>query len=267
MSGALGGVQNPFAFSTASVGYYLRLIVVNNLALLFAAAVLAWVFVRKRVSGCGHWLYLFGSIALFNLALFIPASHHEGRYMLPTILMLALGTGVALVRYFTDSALRSRRVTLILLTLLGWYFLFHTVHIARWMVVWSAGPPEKAMVEEALRLQVPGKPVLLIQSYLAGHPHTKDAYHAYATLTGKTEVNLYRAIFAATPKPSVPLLEVRYVQPPAFSRDPRVLAAFDHAILMFEPRPGELNQFDYMDEDVLRLWYYGELMPRYTVVK
>lgn len=266
MAGKLNNIQNPFVLSGASVIYYLKVVVLNHLALVGAGAVLTVVFVRHKVRGQGWWFYMLGSIMVATAILFVPAEHHEGRYMLPVILMLLVGIGSALIHYLNTPTMRSRAYTVVLATLLGAYLVFHVVHIGKWIVVYQAGPPEQAMIARALELERDQRPILLVQNYIAGYPHTRDAYRIYAHQTGKGEVNLYQELIQA-PRPSIQLLNARYVFIRDFDANPHVLDQYAHAIRVYEPRQGELNQFDYMDEDLLRLWYYDELMPRYEELK
>lgn len=263
-TGGLGSTQNPFAFGDTSLGYYGTLIGLNHLPLLMALAVLAVALWKKRIwEKWQIWVLIFP--ALFNLILFVPAEHYEGRYMLPTIACLVVLVGYLLKEYYAMERLRT--TTVLITVLLSFYVIFHAVHVGKWMEVYAEGPAEKAMLETVLQKTSEGKEkVLLVQNYIAGHPHTKEAYLTYAQSRDKLRFNLYKELLTAPDPKNVTLLNATYMWLQDYVENPVVVENYDQVVVKYEPRV-ELNQFDYIDENITRIWWYDELMPRFVFVK
>jgi hypothetical protein len=261
-----GDAQNPFAFGQLSLGYYSVLILLNNLGLVLATVVLG-VYVRSvRVMRTPIvWILLLPAIV--NFLMFGLSAHYEGRYMLPTTLLLIVLFGYLLSTYTAHSSTRSRYRSIVLGTLVVWYMVFNLIHVGLWMHIFAQGPLEQDAIQTALELQKSGGPVLIINSYLFGHPHTKDSYRAFAQHRNFGDIPLYREIYAnPLPVDRVPL-DARYMFLSDFEKDPAVLNDYSHAILLVEPRDGEWNQFTYFDGDIVRNWYYRDLSNRYLVLK
>jgi len=267
MAGKVNNSQNPFLLSTVSLSYYFKLVVVNHLTLFGAGIVLTYAGVRKIQKSTWFLLYMLFSIVLVTAVLFVPVPHHEGRYMLPVILALIVGVSVALVQYVNGREMQTRVVTISLVTLLGCYLLSHGVFVGKWIDLYAKGPAEREMISKILELQTEDEPVLFVHNYLVGYPHTYESYEAYMKKTGKTEVNLYREILE-TPLPAhLKPLNVRYVQAGEFADNPQLLFEYEHVAYQYIERPWELNQFDYIDENPLRLWYADVLLPSYMLIK
>ncbi len=261
-----GDAQNPFALGQTSLGYYSVLIILNNLGLALALLVLAVRLWRVHiVRSPVVWMLLLPGIV--NFCMFGFSAHHEGRYMLPTLVVLIVLCGYLVSKYFAHPSVRSRRTTLVIGTLLVWYVLFSVVHIGRWMYVFSQGPIEQEGIRTTLDLQKTGAPVLVINSYIMGYPHTADSYRAFALHRKFGDVPLYTA-FYEHPLPSDHiLLDARYEFLTEYQKHPRMILDYPHVILHFRPRPTDWNQFSYFDEDITRNWYYRDLSPRYLVIK
>jgi hypothetical protein len=265
--GELGEAYNPVASAVSSWNYYLTEIVVNNAPLVLASLVL--LFALHKSGGLKkhfYWMWMLGSVALINLLAFAPSAHHEGRYMLPTIVMLVLFVGIAFSHYMHHVEKKTNVLVLIGL-LIFLYISFHAVHIGRWMYIYAQGPIEKAMLKEVLAIQKPDSPVLLVQSYIAGHVHTKEAYQAYMQKRGREDMNLYKAIMDAPLPQNIPVLNARYLFSDEYEEKPFLIDEYEVVYLYHVPRPEELNLFDYMDENLLRLWYWDDLTPSYIRLK
>lgn len=266
-TGGLGDTQSPLGTGESSWAYYAVEIIWNHLPVLLALTILIITLRKTKTLRLTTWAWILGSMAVINLFLFAPSEHHEGRYMLPTIVMTLLVTAVLLMQYFC-SPHRSRWVTWSVVTLLVIYGIYHIAHVGRWVYVYAQGPAEKNMIEEVLALQrSTDKPVALVQSYIAGHVHTREAYRAYIEKRGREDVNLYKAIMGTSLPEDVEPLDVRYIWPQEYEQDPSVVDGYEVVYKLENRRPDELNQFDYMDENLLRLWYWDELMPRYMRIK
>ncbi len=266
-TGGLGTSQNPLAEGASSWGYYGTEIILNHAPVVLAFGILLFVLKRKNWREHVEWLWVCGSIALATLLLFAPSEHHEGRYMLPVILMLLIAVTVAWIRYRAMDPLRSK-ISTVVCVLFVFYTLYHGVHIVKWMEIYAQGPVEQKLIAEVLRVQSESdKPVALVQGYIAGHVHTKEAYEAYIEKRGREDVNLYKAILT-TPLPGdVDPINVRYIWPSEYEENPSIIDEHGVVYRFIVPREGELNQFDYVDEKLLRIWYWNELMPRFERVK
>lgn len=247
-----------------SYGYYGTLLALSHVAL-FALILIYVKRLGRHMRTVSTAILPPATIALVFFIVFGTMSHHEGRYILPVVVSLVVVTAILFVRFYGELS-RAFKVTSIVL--LGAYFVFHGVHIIKWSSIFAGGPTEKNMIAEVLALQGgTDKPIALVQSYIAGHVHTKEAYQAYIEKRGREDVNLYKAIMGAPLPEGVPALNVRYVWTPEYAQDPSIVDGYDVVYKVENQRPDELNQFDYMDENLLRLWRWDELMPRYIRIR
>ncbi len=262
-AGGLGTTQNPLAGGASSWGYYGTEILLNHAPLVLAFGVLLYVLSRAGLRKHVAWLWMFGAVTITTLLLFAPSAHHEGRYMLPVILMLLLATIVAWMQYRQQTP-GLTKAGIVLSGLFILYALYHGIHIARWMSIYARGPAEHVVLPEILAAQkTSDTPVALIQGYIFGHVHTKEAYAAYIEKRGRQDTNLYKAIMETALPEGVEPLNVRYVWPQEYGPNPGSIDGYDAVFMHVIPREPEINQFDYMDQNLLRLWHWDMLMPRY----
>ena len=269
--GGMDTTQNPLYFADNSILWYGTLIVLNDLGLVLAFILLFGSLCLKKIwRSHALWSLLLPALGFFFL--FALPSHHEGRYMLPTIVLLILATGYLLSEYAVhrdEIGPKAWRPLLrtSLVTLLACYTAFQIVVDAEWITTYAKGPPEKQAIAEILDLQKTGAPVLVVQNYILGQPHDKASYDAYIAKSAKQDVNLYQAIMATDPPASLALLNVRYDFQVEFAADPSIIKRYPHVIVQYVPIPDQINQFDYFDENVMLLWYHDDLSPSYTVLK
>lgn len=262
----LGDAQNPFAFHQTSLAYYSILLIINNLGLVLVTILLAIRLFLRRVGRLSlMWVILLPGVV--NFFMFGLAEHHEGRYMLPTIVSLILLCGYFLSTYIIERHVQTRMVTIVVAVLLAWYLLFNIVNIFQWIRIFNQGPLEQEAIQTALQLQKDAGPVLIINSYIFGYPQTVATYKAFQEKRGYDDSDLYKAMFLYPPKEGLPLLDARYAFLTEYENDPHLLRSYPHAILLNRPRAEDLNQFSYFDEDVMRNWYYRESSPSYSIVK
>ncbi len=263
-SNNLGDIQNPLAGVGSSWSYYSTEILLNHAPLVLALVILLTVVLRREFRKCVFWLWMFGSVAAITVLLFAPSVHHEGRYMLPTLLMLILACVVAYV-YAMEKTMLSKQVRAWVLGMFAVYAAFHVVHVVKWVDIYSDGPPEQQIRSELLEVQqkLENNPIGLVQGYIFGHVHTKEAYAAYIEKRGRQDTNLYKAIMETPLPEGVEPLNVRYVWPQEYAPDQSTIDSYNVVYRLVTPREGEINQFDYMDENILRLWRWDALMPRY----
>jgi hypothetical protein len=135
------------------------------------------------------------------------------------------------------------------------------------MHIFAQGPLEYSAIQTALALKKTGAPVLIVNSYIFGYPHTKDSYRAFAEHRGFGDIPLYKEIYA-NPLPSDrEPLDARYMFLEDFEANLAVMNEYSHVMLQVVPRKGEWNQFTYFDENILRNWFYRELSSQYVVLK
>jgi hypothetical protein len=261
-----GDAQNPFVLINPSWEPYLTEIFIISGTIIFALAILQFV-LRRTPSWHASILWMFLFPGIVNFFLFAPAEHYEGRYALPTILSILLSFGYVLSVYLSDTKVQSRIATISVATLLMSYVAFNFVHDVLWMHIFSKGPIEQGAIQMALELQESGSPVLIINSYLFGYPHTKDSYRAFSEHRGFGDIPLYKEIYANPLPQDKVLLNARYMFLKTYIENPRVLQEYAHVIFLFRPRQGDWNQFSFFDENPLRNWYYKELSDRYITIK
>ncbi|MES3031008.1 MAG: hypothetical protein V4697_01185 [Patescibacteria group bacterium] len=261
------GVQSIFDFSQTSLPYYSTLILLNLLPLLLAIALFFWAGHKEKIyKRIEVWIILLPGIV--NFLFFLPPAHHEGRYMLPTILSLLLLGAFLWVHY--RSALRTQLLRVSVYSLLMFYLIFNTAHIVGWIIAYAQGPLEQKMVAHVLEKSQEGKTnILLIQHYIAGYPHTKEAYVRYARDYNKERFNLYQEILSSPLPTDIPLLNATYMTEKAYRENSKIIEKYDQAVLLEIPRKElrEINQFDYIDENITRIWRYHDLMSTYTYLK
>jgi len=260
-------LQNPLLVSGGSLLYYCTLVILNCLPLIIAGILLVIALWKEKIyARLEVWIIALPGI--FYFILFAPAPHHEGRYMLPTIVSLVVLVGYLYIEY--RKLQRSQIYTRWVVGLLILYALFHAIHIAGWIGVYSQGPGEQAMIHHVLSVAKEGKThALIVQGYIAGHVHTLEAYKNYALSHDKGNLSLYKEILS-TPSPTgVDLLDATYVPFDQYEKDPSIAKDFDQVVIMNVPRKdlGELNQFDFIDESIMRIWHARDLLPSYTYLK
>lgn len=263
----IGDAQNPFVLTDTSFDFYLTQLFVNQMPIVIAFLALVALLWRKGIARSWvFWMLLLPGI--MNFLLFAPAAHHEGRYNLPTLLSLILACIYAFVLYCEEKPSQIKRYSRVVLnTLFSCYVVFHLVHVGLWIHIFAKGPVELEAIRTALDLQGSGSSVLIVNMYLLGYPHTKEAYRAFAKYWGFGDIPLYREMYA-TPLPDdrVPL-DARYLSTKDFEKNPSIVQEYDHVLLRIEQRKGEWNQFTYFDENILRNWFYRDFSPTYVVVK
>ncbi len=266
-SGGSAGVQNLFNLSDTSFDYYSNILFLNHLPIIFVLVIFTVLFWEEKIyKRIQIWILLLPGI--FNFLLFVPPAHHEGRYMLPSILSMLLLTGFLLIEYW--SKIKSKVAKVFIAVLLGVTVLIHLVNIVGWIKVYAEGPVEQAMITKVLDKAKEGKSkVLLVQNYIAGHVHTKEAYARYARGFKKENFNLYKEI-ADTPAPEgLQLLDATYILEKDYLANEKIGDKYDQVVLLKVPRKDlkEINQFDFIDENIFRVWNYFDLMPTYTYIK
>lgn len=246
--------------------YYGLILFKNNLALIIALAMLSFAaFQCKLHKNIFLWAILLP--LLFYGAIFGTFSHHESRYILPVLILL-----ITTIFFFAGQligVLHAKRLPRILLaTLIVFYLVFNIVHIGKWLLIMHEGPKEQVAIKDILALEKKtsnGK-TLFRGYYLLGYVHTKDAYRDYANRFHKSEFNLYKAIDMGTPPVGVSQLRTYYSRPgEPFPKN--AFSQYAHIIVRYEPKLEQNLEPDFMEVDMVRLWFYKDFADRYTQLK
>jgi hypothetical protein len=249
-----------------SFGYYGSIMLNNHLSLILLFAVLAIYRARRGGIFKEWWFWAVLGLAIFLYALFGTMSHHESRYLLPVIMLFIVATSMLLIDYYSGE--RSRTVSLVVLVLVTYTLLFHSLHIGKWLQILSQGPEERNAISAALEYQKEhqSSKILFLQYYILGYPHTKDAYNDYMERFNKKQFNLYKTIAAAPlPKGIAPLNAYYYRPDNPISRE--VIAAYDAVVYKYDPAIDGSREPDFFDVDITRLWSFHDLNERYFIVK
>lgn len=278
----------------ASWAYYARLLLENHVGLVAAlvataAALVALRTWRGEATSRAAALAALALPAVASFALFAAEPRHEGRYMLPVIVF-----GILALAYLAGSVpwddSRLKRTRAVALAGAVAYAVLHVASIAAWSVSISRGPAEERFVAD-LRAKIAAGElaadarVLVAQDYLVGAMHTKEAYAAYlAALKPGQSINLYDAILAADLPASPAPIDFRYLTPPGyadgdvtpedkiaarhfFAAPPAPEAAASSTVAYWRLRPRvEVNQFDFFDESLPRVFFRDALLDVYVPV-
>lgn len=256
--------------SGLSFGYYTDLIVRNHIAYLLLLLILLIGARAKRIFGdIGRRAWVLPAILTFfvSYTVFGLVSHHESRYALPSIALLITSIACLLpVCFEYKEMIFIRRLVYILC---AWIVVYNIVYIILWSAIMNKGPIEQQALQKVITFEEnhSSAKTLAIQYYLFGHVHTKEAYMEYAKSFKKDSYNLYKTIFETELPHDVFAINAYYIRPDdsrAFK--PKTLQGYDQVVYKYEPRV-ELNQFDFFDEDLARLWWYNELSPQYFFLK
>lgn len=260
-----GGATIPFSEDVNGLFYFTKLIILNHFSLVLAFILISVVvFYRNKVKYF-MWPCALGMVGLaqFLLFTFQPGLNREGRYMLPVIicfiLVLVYVFGIFKSIHNTSSLLKK-----VVSVLFIFYLAFHVVSVSLWMYIFHQGPVEQSMIQSEIISVNKNDRILIVQYYLAGVAHTKEAYLKYMENFGKSEINLYKQLINSNPPDDYLVLNAYYIRPDKFKKSD--MDNFDRVVYRFEPRR-EINQFDFFDEDLTRLWWYKDLSPQYFLLK
>lgn len=254
--------QNPLALSMVSFGYYGMLVFLNHIALVIIAVVLGWYLWARERLFTHPWIWMFILLGALNFFFFAFAVHHEGRYMLPTIVALVFVAGGLLVRAAQYS--RPRLLSIVIIILLAWTIVFHGAHIGKWIVQYGTAPDEQRiaamLADRQARAGAERSAVLIVSDEMVGYPHTRDSYAAYAATHDVGPRRHYTAIIEAARYPAVPLLRARYVSAETFgdAQARRTLLAehtFSHIVTRHIPARAGLHTIDFIDGSLVRIWW------------
>jgi len=249
-----------------SFAYYGLILLKNNLPIIIASAALTLAS-RRRLFFKNITLWVVLLPLLSYAVIFGTFSHHESRYILPVIILL-ITTVFFSAGQFGEFLYTNRILRVTFSSLLVFYFVFNVAHIGKWLTIIKEGPEERAAIEKIIDLENEtsvGK-TLFIGGYLLGYIHTKDAYRDYADRSHKSELNLYRAIFAGTPPVGVHQLRTYYSRPDEpFPKE--ASSKYAHIVYRYEPKVEQKLGPDFMEVDLTRLWFYKDFTDKYNFLK
>lgn len=265
--------------ATGGFAFYARLLLENHAGLLLAgmiaASVVGWrLLARDRVA------WTLALPAALNLAIFLAQGRHEGRYALPTavfsLLLLAYVVALAAPKLVGRRLARAGVVAGLAVAAL-----YHLAAMAAWSAAISSGPAEARFVRE-LDVALPSLPasttVLALQDYLVGTAHTPAGYRSYlAAAKAGQDINLYDALLATPAPAGERAVDFRYAPvadvPGGVTRKQLLLGDFsnvrfaDYGLVFWRIRPRlEINQFDYFDESLARVFFHEDSLDRYVLL-
>lgn len=248
-----------------SFGYYASIILNNYLSLVLLWLLLVGYLSKSIKLHREWWVWSSGLPAVLFVGIFGFISHHESRYLLPFIILLVVQVALLMALYF-GSVRRHQLITITIMGLVIFTMMFNFIHLFKFAAIYGKGPDEKQTIARLLQEQKPGDRILIVDSYLLGHPHTKEAYIDYVAATNKADVNLYKEIIAADFPTNLTPLNTYYVTEVDFTKNYKLITEYDRVVVYYQPRK-ENNRFDFFDENILRLWYYDDYMPKYFFIK
>ncbi len=243
-----------------SFTYYANVVGTNNTALLLALALMLFVLYRQRVY---FDRVMVGSVAFTAASYFVffaLQSHHEPRYILPTIVLLMLLGGIAFVIMESRVWPQDRSWRAVVVSLLIFQILFHGVHIVRASYVFHQGAPEQAVIKVLLPVisAEPAMKILALRDNPFGYPHAKESYGHYAKRFGFSDRSLFVTLQTSVAYPTgQPLLNIDYFSFFHSSVDeaPR-LSDYDLIIVRHRPNePDTPNNRDQIDVNLMNWWY------------
>jgi len=258
---SLGSILEPS--SQSSFAYYGQILFLNNLALLSAGILLVGFLTSQALIRHAYWIWVFIFPALANLIVFSLPTHHEGRYVLPTVVLLVACSAALFVH--AASRVEFRGVIKVAVgTLISSYLVFHILSVGQWLRVMNERPSEYSAITRILELQktTPQAKTLALHGYLFGHAHTKDAYIQYAKQTHKENIDLYKALIQSKTFSNPEDLNVFY-QPLDTPITKNLIKNFDHIVIRYIPK----MDYDPFDANMLNLWFYKDFDDKYTFLK
>ncbi|MEA2715126.1 MAG: hypothetical protein QOG91_154 [Candidatus Parcubacteria bacterium] len=252
--------------------FYAETILVNDFLLIVAGLILlAAIFSRKRIFA-QYWFWVLILPAAANYLLFGDLTHHETRYVLPTLVCLVLlvmalySAAFAEWRYDRPSA---RLAGL----LLGLSLLLNVVQIAGWERMIIAGPPERrAIVPELIAWQKadPRAKTLAIKNWPFGYVHSAPAYAEYVATHQKSTYDLWNYILTLPPPSNVTPINVYYEPVGSFvtAADKK---AYDH-IVVWNPASidsdlADVSPNDEFDWKPWTVWNYSAYQESFKIIK
>lgn len=252
-----------------SFSYYSRIILNNELPLVIVLVVLIITIVPKVGLHKKMFFTVTASALVPFFVIFGIISHHESRYVLPTMLLLIILIGGLAGQYLLYKSSINRYVTLSLVALTVFAVLYNSAVDIALIKVWNRGPKEVELIKELQDFQKtdPTSKTLVAKHYLLGAPHTKDAYMDYMKNTNKTKVNLYNVILEADYHVGATPLSVYYVIPPKFELNRDIIEAYKHIVYYYEFNLEQGTEPDYFDVDTSNLFIHQDLSDSYYFIK
>lgn len=245
--------------SNLSFSYYITVVGINNLALLLALALMLIVLYRQRVY---FDRVMVGSVAFTAASYFIffaLQSHHEPRYILPTIVLLVLLTGAIFAILESRVWPQDKRWRTIVIGLLIFQIAFHAVHIVRASYVFHQGAPEQATIKKLLPIIAtdPSLKILAYRDNPFGYPHTRRSYSHYAERFGFSDRGLFLTLETTAVYPNETLFDIDYFSYFHLPADEAPRPG-DYDIVISRHRPNEPdvpNDRDQIDVNLMNWWY------------
>jgi hypothetical protein len=258
--------------SSHSFGFYAQVIFNNNFLLIVAGLFLLGCLGRTKKIFNKYWFWvLFLPIAL-NYVIFSIPTHHESRYMLPTVVI-----GVVAVMALYSWAYEQYKEGQILFHLSGFLLcvsaILSCVQIIGWERMIMAGPPERReIIPQIISWQKadPSARILVFKDWPLGWVHTHEAYADYIKSTGKDTSDLWQYLLNAQPPKNIVPINV-YYRPSNSTTTKADQTIFDH-IVVFNFGHVDLQVWngspnDQFDLKPWTVWNYTAYQDTYTIIK
>lgn len=234
-----------------SLGFYLKVIVVNQPLLTLAALIcLAGGLARKAWKDIRFWLL--GLPMFVHLLFFSAIVHSEPRYILPFILLMYL----AVISYLCAVGVgRKFGVAQVVLAFLILETLYQGATVVRWSSLAWNGPKEIQAIEQ-IRALPPTSTAIYIESKILGTIHDKDSLAGYAS--GCTDGSYDMLNFMQGLDIKERGLRIDYFCNRKTSSG-KPLEGYDYVVT---PMGDELTT-NYFEENLFRLWSAANLRSYY----
>jgi len=255
-----------------SFTYYFEVAGANNVALLIGLMILIILLWRGRYDF--DWV-IFTSIGLGMVgyfSFFSLQSHHEPRYILPSIVLLIVMMVFALSSIATQIKNQHKFWYSLVFILICFQLLFHSVHIAKMLGTYAKGGAEQELLsrlEPFLKDADEKIKVIALRDNLFGRPHTKEAYARYAQTFDFSDRGLFVTLQneAVYPEDRY-LLDIDYFSflhlPPSSAPD---LSQYDLIISRHRPNEPDIpNDRDLIDVNMLNHWYPRLWQEQYVLI-
>jgi len=254
--------------------FYFKVFAVNTLPLVVLFLILCAFFVKKQFVFFRERWWLWAMVALpglINYLVFSLPAHHEGRYILPSVVLFIVFVNLMFFEAF--SYLDKRSVVIkagIIFVFLS--ILLGTTQIMLWQRILFDGPVERQTIIpqiHAWQNENPNSKVLLLKDWPLGYVHTSEAYENYVSNFKKSGYELWNAILQVEkPKDIIPI-NVFYSHAQTVSEEE--METYDHVVVRIPPKVGDdIALESLMDEFDVRpwhLWSYEKYQESYSFVK
>ena len=269
--GAILDITGSVPVVSHSFWFYAHIVLVNDWLLfvvgLILLAALLW---KRKIYRC-YWLWTFIAPAALTFLVFGYPAHHETRYALPMVVMLAVAT-LALYSVAQSELRHHKKIIKLSGLLLGLSLAISIIQIVGWERMIVAGPEERRDIVPQLiawQKQDPASKFLVYQSWPIGYAHTNAAYRDYVTNFGKSDYDMWKYIITISPPKDVTPLNIYYshnrYEPSEKDKAYSHIIVKNNAIL--DQAIWDGSPYDEFDYRPWQIWTFKDYEDSYTIVK